>query len=214
MKRLFLNSRLLFKFYSIILFLVVFIPFAEAHNGGLNKEACHNDKKNNTYHCHKDKKLENPKKNTKKRSAIDYVKIENCYDGDTCTTNTGEKIRLACIDTPEILGPGTNPVPAKEARDFLNNQVAGKEVSIRRITKDRYERTVAELSKNGTNLQQLMVSKGYAKIYEKYSAPCPWASNFKGQVSSNFETLSVKGEDNSLSCANYLISKGKKHCFK
>jgi len=122
---------------------------------------------------------------------MDYVTIESCYDGDTCTSNTGEKIRLACIDTPEIRGPRANPEPAKAARDFLNSQIAGKEVSIRRITKDRYERTVGELSKNGTNIQKLMVSKGYAKIYEKYSDPCPWASNFKGKVSSDVETLSV-----------------------
>ena len=30
------------------------------------------------------------------------VVISSCYDGDTCTTSTGEKIRLACIDTPEL----------------------------------------------------------------------------------------------------------------
>ena len=41
---------------------------------------------------------------------------------------------------------------------------------------DRYERTVAELSLTGINLQQLMVSKGYATIYEKYADPCPWAN--------------------------------------
>ena len=30
------------------------------------------------------------------------VTIKSCYDGDTCRTTTGEKIRLACIDTPEL----------------------------------------------------------------------------------------------------------------
>ena len=94
----------------------------------------------------------------------------------------------------------------------MNSQVAGKEVSIRRITKDRYERTVGELSKNGTNIQKLMVSKGYAKIYEKYSDPCPWASNFKGDYS-DFENVSIDDEDNILTCPNYLISEGKKYCL-
>ena len=65
------------------------------------------------------------------------VVIDSCYDGDTCTTTSGEKIRLACIDTPEIRGPRADPEPAKAARDFLNSYVAGEEVSIRRITKDR-----------------------------------------------------------------------------
>ena len=207
------NSRLIFKLSFIILFPLVFSPLAEAHEGGLNKFGCHNDKKNNDYHCHKDKKVEKPRKKPKKISTIDNVTIESCYDGDTCTSNTGEKIRLACIDTPEIRGPRANPEQAKAARDFLNSQLAGKEVSIRRITKDRYERTVGELSKNGTNIQKLMVSKGYAKIYEKYSAPCPWASNFKGDLSSDFENISFEDGENILSCPNYLISEGKKYCL-
>ena len=213
MKTFFRNSRLIFKLSLIMLFPLVFSTLAEAHEGGLNKFGCHNDKKNNDYHCHKDKKVEKPRKKPKKISTIDYVTIESCYDGDTCTSNTGEKIRLACIDTPEIRGPRANPEPAKAARDFLNSQVAGKKVSIRRITKDRYERTVGELSKNGTNIQKLMISKGYAKIYEKYSDACPWASNFKGDLSSDFENIFVEDEEKTLSCPNYLISEGEKYCL-
>ena len=34
-------------------------------------------------------------------AALASVFIASCYDGDTCTTDTGEKIRLACIDTFE-----------------------------------------------------------------------------------------------------------------
>ena len=79
------------------------------------------------------------------RSAL--VTIKNCYDGDTCTTTKGEKIRLGYIDTPGLLGARAVTIPAKAARDYLNNLVAGEQVSIRRITKDRYGRTVAELSK-------------------------------------------------------------------
>ena len=101
--------------------------------------------------------------------------IQSCYDGDTCTTMAGEKLRLACIDTPELRGKRADPIPAKAARDYLNELVAGKEVAIRRITKDRYDRTVAELSKDGINIQQLMVSMGHARIYERYADPCPWA---------------------------------------
>ena len=45
---------------------------------------------------------------------------------------------------------------------------------IRRITKDKYGRSVAELSINEINVQQIMVKKGYAKIYSKYAYQCPW----------------------------------------
>jgi len=101
--------------------------------------------------------------------------IKSCYDGDTCTTSRGEKIRLACIDTPELKGKKADPIAAKEARDFLNKLVINKEVSIRRITKDRYGRTVAELFKNNINIQKLLVDKGYGQIYKKYSNQCEWS---------------------------------------
>ena len=54
--------------------------------------------------------------------------------------------------------------------------IRGKKVSIRRITEDKYGRTVGELSFNGENIQQLLVKEGHAEIYKKYSKPCEWAS--------------------------------------
>ena len=107
-------------------------------------------------------------------SYLPKVIIKECYDGDTCTTINGEKIRLACIDTPELKGKKANPIEAKNAKIFLNNLIANKEVNIRRINNDRYGRTVAELFKNDVNIQKLIVEKGYGKIYRKYSYQCPW----------------------------------------
>ena len=100
--------------------------------------------------------------------------IKSCYDGDTCSSIDGEKIRLACIDTPELKGKKADPIPAKEARDFLNDLLVNEKVSIRRITTDRYGRTVAELYKDEINIQKLLVDKNLAKIYKKYSYRCPW----------------------------------------
>ena len=108
-------------------------------------------------------------------SALPTTIIKSCYDGDTCTTTDGEKIRLACIDTPELKDKKADPIAAKEARDFLNNLVTNEEVSIRRITTDRYGRTVAELFKNDINVQELIVKKGYGKIYERYADQCEWS---------------------------------------
>ena len=73
------------------------------------------------------------------------VFIKNCYDGDTCTTRGGEKIRLACIDSPELRGRNSDYHSAMLARDFLNSLLANQEVSINRIAHDKYGRTVAEL---------------------------------------------------------------------
>ncbi len=171
--------------YSLVIGTFSLSSFALAHGGGLNSKGCHNNRKTGDYHCHSKgvfrsnnkeqrKKIEvvvPPGNHPKERAVI----INSCYDGDTCTTLTGEKLRLACIDAPELTGNRADPIPAKAARDYLNKLVSGKQVMIRRINKDRYGRTIAELSKNGINVQQLMVSMGYARIYEKYAEPCFWA---------------------------------------
>lgn len=107
-------------------------------------------------------------------AALTSVVIASCYDGDTCTTTTGERVRLACIDTPELSGKRAEPGPAKAARDHLRGLVVGKKVEIRRITEDRYGRTVAELFVDGVNVGQELVRSGYAKIYQKYARTCPW----------------------------------------
>ena len=108
-------------------------------------------------------------------STLPKVIIKNCYDGDTCTTIEGEKIRLACIDTPELKGPKAKTKKAKESKVFLNNLVSNQELSIKRITNDRYGRTVGELFKDEINIQKLIVEKGYGKIYKKYAHQCEWS---------------------------------------
>ena len=58
-----------------------------------------------------------------------------------------------------------NPNPAIAARDYLRSLVVGRQVGIRRITKDGYDRTVAELFVDVTNVQQQLVASGHAEIY-------------------------------------------------
>ena len=107
-------------------------------------------------------------------AALAFVVIASCYDGDTCTTTTGERVRLACIDTPELRGKSAEPVAARAARDHLRGLVVGKKVGVRRITEDRYGRTVAELFLETTNVQQEMVVSGHAEIYWRYQDQCSW----------------------------------------
>ena len=110
------------------------------------------------------------------KATLNMIKIKNCYDGDTCTTESGEKIRLACIDAPEIRGKNADPLKAKASKEFINNLLSNKKVKIKRIDTDRYGRTVAEIFVEGTNIQKLMVQNGFAKIYSKYSFQCDWAT--------------------------------------
>ena len=107
-------------------------------------------------------------------AALAFVVIASCYDGDTCTTTSGERGRLACINSPELHGKRAEPVPAVAARDHLRGLVMGKKIGIRRITKDRYGRTVAELFAGDTNVQREMVAIGHAEILWRYAHQCPW----------------------------------------
>ena len=104
--------------------------------------------------------------------------IRNCYDGDTCKSLLGEKIRLACIDTPEIKGKNSEPKKALLVRNYLNKLIKNQEVSIKRIKFNRYERTVAKLYKDKLNIQKHLVDVGLAKIYKKYSFQCEWTKDF------------------------------------
>ena len=102
-------------------------------------------------------------------AALASAVIAFCYDRVTCTTKTDEKVRLACIDTPELRGKRAEPLPAKVARDHLRGLVVGKKVGIQRITKDSYGRTVAELFVGETNVQREMVATGHAEVYWGYA---------------------------------------------
>ena len=109
------------------------------------------------------------------------VWIESCYDGDTCTTSQGEKIRLACIDAPELRGANARPAEAKEARDFLRRAVVGRELGISRKGPDKYGRTVAELFIKDTSLTigELMIASGHALIDPRYERQCSWTVHFR-----------------------------------
>ena len=107
-------------------------------------------------------------------AAYPNVRIKSCWDGDTCTTTTGEKIRLACIDTPELRGRKADPVPATAGRGYLRELVVDNSVGVRRVATDRYGRTVAELFVDGSNVQQQLVASGHADIYWNYAHQCPW----------------------------------------
>ena len=127
-------------------------------------------KKSNKNIKHFNKK---PKGFKKKKGVKNYKGvIQSCYDGDTCTTTSGEKIRLACIDAPEI---GSGPA-AISAKNKVTDLVVGEKVNIRRYEKDRYGRSVAEIfTPGGQSSSKALVKGGFAKVYTKYAYNCSWA---------------------------------------
>ena len=109
-----------------LLFLVIFMLLAQARVGGASDQR------------------------------LPLVRFQGCNDGDTCTTTDAEKVRLARIDASEITkrprfrATKMSPIAYENSlfersADHLRSLVSGRIVGIRRITTDRYGRTVAEL---------------------------------------------------------------------
>ena len=109
-------------------------------------------------------------------AAPETVTISDCYDGDTCRTIDVERIRLACIDTPELSEKLADPVLARAAWDHLHEMVVGRSFGLRRITIDRYGQTVAELFIDEMNVQLAKIVCGNAEIDWRYADQCSWAS--------------------------------------
>jgi micrococcal nuclease len=95
--------------------------------------------------------------------AADYpARVVGVTDGDTLTVLTAGKkqvkIRLHGIDAPE-----TGQDYGQRAKQAASELAFGKEVTIRPVDTDRYERTVAEvILPDGKSLNREMVAQGAA----------------------------------------------------
>ena len=111
-------------------------------------------------------------------SSVNADVITKVYDGDTVTTSSGEKIRLACIDSPEISNNKhgkKDPIEGPASQKWLSNMILNKDVKIQRITKDLYGRTIARIFLiDGSEVNQKAVTTKHAVIYMPKS--CEWAN--------------------------------------
>ena len=93
-------------------------------------------------------------------------------DGDTITVTEGTrqvKVRLACIDAPET----SQPPYGMEARKTLRGLLPiGSQVTLRTKATDRYGRSIAEVLKGSTNINQSLVGSGIAFVYWQYINGC------------------------------------------
>lgn len=94
--------------------------------------------------------------------------VTKVSDGDTIKVRYKGKIikvRLSEIDCPE-----KDQAYGLEARAFVRNLTLNKVVTVNFIKKDRYKRTLGEvILPDGRSLNRLLVIKGYAWWYRKYS---------------------------------------------
>ena len=93
-------------------------------------------------------------------------------DGDTITVTEGSrriKVRLACIDAPET---SQSPYGMEARRAMQGLLPIGSQVTLRTKAMDRYGRSVAEVLKGSTNINQSLVGSGNAFVYWQYISGC------------------------------------------
>jgi micrococcal nuclease len=95
------------------------------------------------------------------------IKVTRIIDGDTFETETGEKVRLIGINTPEI-----SDIYGQEAKKYLSYLIENKTVDLQADNisndRDRYQRLLRYVILNGVDINKKMVSDGFAFAYLKY----------------------------------------------
>lgn len=92
-------------------------------------------------------------------------------DGDSLRLS-GEEIRLAGIDAPELHQTCTRGAISwpcgREASRLLRRKLTGRSVTCEGSERDKYGRLLGRCVSNGRNLNRWMVEQGYAVSYDDY----------------------------------------------
>jgi len=145
---------------------------AQAHPGRTDAQGCHTNHQTGEYHCHNSGNTpSNPQP-----SNLSSAQVVSVGDGDTIRAKMQGQtvtIRLGCIDAPEMAQNSFGG----QARDRLQQLVAGQTVQVRSIDRDRYGRTVAELFLAGQSVNLRLVAEGLAVVYPQYLSGCAATQN-------------------------------------
>ncbi|WP_051553946.1 thermonuclease family protein [Desulfobulbus elongatus] len=94
------------------------------------------------------------------------AKIIGIVDGDSLKATIEGKlveIRLYGIDAPETDQPG-----GKQATRAVQRLIAGGDITIRPMDRDRYGRTVAMVYAGEKSVNEAMIGEGWSWVYTKY----------------------------------------------
>jgi len=101
-------------------------------------------------------------------------KVIKIADGDTFTLLTSEKekirVRLHGIDCPE-----RKQSYSKQATQFLKLKIKGEYVKVKITDTDRYGRTIGVVYFEEQNINEAMLTKGFAWHYAQYDNNKKWA---------------------------------------
>jgi endonuclease YncB( thermonuclease family) len=102
--------------------------------------------------------------------------VTQCTDGDTLVLDTGQRVRLAGVDTPEKGSKDTPPqYYAREAARFTCERTRKQRVKVIPLpgaSRDRYQRLVAEIIlPDGRSLNEQLLQQGMASFYAHKNLP-------------------------------------------
>ncbi len=96
-------------------------------------------------------------------------KVIGIKDGDTIVVLlenfTQVTIRLSDVDCPE-----SSQEFGKKAKQFTSKKVFGKVIEFKTVSKDRWQRTIAEVYYDNKFLSEEIIKNGFGWWFEKYSS--------------------------------------------
>jgi micrococcal nuclease len=99
------------------------------------------------------------------RCGPSHATVTRVIDGDTVELDTGERVRLLMVDTPETTG-GATDCYGQEAKQYTTSVLLDQEVDLAYDVEceDQYGRLLAYVTVNGRELNTLLVERGYACV--------------------------------------------------
>jgi len=122
------------------------------------------------------------------------VLITRVIDGDTLEAESGQKIRLLGINTPESSMPF-----CEEATEFLRNLAENKTVQIESHETDKYGRTLAYLFINDKNINKELLARGFATLYY-YEKDSHYSALKQAEESARLNKIGLWTESSNLNC--------------
>jgi len=98
--------------------------------------------------------------------------VPSIGDGDTLRVQDRDRtitVRLACIDAPEM---AQSPWGQQARQQLQSLAPVGAAIALHSKATDRYGRQVAEVSRGGRNINQVLVASGAAFVYWQHIKGC------------------------------------------
>jgi micrococcal nuclease len=99
------------------------------------------------------------------------IQVLRAVDGDTLLLETGHRIRLLGVNTPETKHPKRPPEPfGEEASEFTHARVDGRNVTLEfdRERRDDYWRTLAYVWVDGRLLNKEIIAAGFSRAETRF----------------------------------------------